>query len=103
MRNWTPTIVERYEKVVRFIPVADVRGVPGFLKSYIRGRFRDEFSYSVLMDWEGIMATAFKVVEGVPNFIVVDDKAIIRYAIAGTGTRKQTDLLAKQLDVILGN
>lgn len=100
-KNWTDKIVPLFKDRVKFAPVADVQSVPGFLKGYIRSRFKDEFSYSVLMDWDGILIKAFRMVEDVPNIVVVDKQGVIQFTISGTGTKTQVDLLISNLNKVL--
>src|SRR5688500_15226013 len=47
VENWTDELVPKYKKKISFVPVADVTTVPDLLKGYIRGRFKDEFTYPV--------------------------------------------------------
>lgn len=99
--NWTKPLRERFESRIEFVPVADVREVPGFLKGYIRSRFRDEFSYSVLMDWEGTLITALDMQEGFPTFVLTDQNGVIRFRIFGSGIESQVNRLAKKIDELL--
>ena len=100
-KNWTDRIVPLFKDRVKFAPVADVQSAPGFLKGFIRSKFQDNFNYSVLMDWDGVLIKAFKMVEDVPNLVVVDKQGIIRFTISGTGTKSQVDLLISNLNKIL--
>ena len=100
--NWTGVLVPRFKSSpVRFIPVADVQSVPGFLKGFIRGKFKDEFTYAVLMDWEGVLIKAFRITEGVPNLIIVDKNGIIQHAVHGEGTADQIASFTTRLEQIL--
>lgn len=99
--NWTTPLIKEYGKRVKFVPIADVRGVPGFLKGYIRGRFRGEFKYPVLLDWEGTIATAVQFTAGYPNLMIVDANRSILYKTAGSGTAAQLLIFRTQLNAIL--
>jgi hypothetical protein len=99
--NWTKPLVEQYRNRVRFVPVADVRGVPGFLKGYIRSQFKKEFSYPVLLDWEGTVTTGIRFTAGLPNLAIVDASRTVRYLTAGTGTRQQINAFRDRLDQLL--
>jgi len=48
--NWTNKLVPKYRNKIHFVPIADVSPVPGFMKGYVRGQFKDKFSFSVLLD-----------------------------------------------------
>lgn len=102
--NWTKALIPRYRNVaVRFIPVADVQTVPGFLKGYIRGKFREEFKYSVLMDWDGVLVKAFGMKEGYTNLIIVNKQGIVQHVAYGTGTASQIEAFAGRLDLVLAS
>jgi hypothetical protein len=99
--NWTTPLVEQYKSRVRFVPVADVRGVPGFLKGYIRSQFKKEFSYPVLLDWEGTVTTGIKFTAGVPNLAIVDASRSVRHLTAGAGTRHEINTFRDRLNQLL--
>lgn len=48
---------------VAVLPVADLRGVPGFMKGRVRGRFPEEPERWILMDWDGRFAEAYELDE----------------------------------------
>lgn len=95
--NWTDELVPKYKKKINFVPVADVTTVPDLLKGYIRGRFKDEFTYPVLMDWDGVLVTALDRKAGYPTLVITDDKGVVKYRSWGKGTDSQVKRLAKKL------
>ncbi len=100
--NWTKVLVPRFKSAqVRFVPVADLRTVPGFLKGFIRGQFKDKFTYSVLMDWDGVLITNFNMTEGYPNFVVVNRKGVVEHVTYGKGTAAQIEALATRLQKVI--
>ncbi|MBS1913132.1 MAG: hypothetical protein JST22_14180 [Bacteroidetes bacterium] len=100
--NWTTPLLARFRNSsVRFVPVADVQSVPGFLKGFIRSRFRDEFRYSVLMDWDGVLIKAFNMQEDVTNLVIANKSGVIEHVAYGTGTTAQVESFAQRLEVIL--
>jgi hypothetical protein len=63
---------------VAVVPVADLRGVPGFLKGRIRGRFPEEPQRWVLMDWGGRFAEAYELdEESVSLLLFASDGALV--------------------------
>lgn len=100
--NWTNGLIPRFKSSpVRFVPVADVQSVPGFLKGLIRSKFREEFSYPVLMDWDGVLIEGFNMEEGYTNLVIVDKQGTVRHAVYGTGTPGQVEAFAKRLEQII--
>lgn len=57
---------------VQFFPVADLRGVPGFVKSFVRRKFPKEKNQSVLLDWDGQLAKRYDLASKQCNLLVFD-------------------------------
>ena len=53
-----------------FIGVADLRGVPFFLKPFVPGFFPDEKEKWILMDWDGEFAQAYNFREDFCNILI---------------------------------
>lgn len=98
--NWTDELVPAYRTKIHFVPVADVRGVPGLMKGYVRGRFRDEFSYPILMDWEGELSRTLGLKKGYPTLVVTRADGTVTYQAWGKGSRNQVGRLKKKLDEV---
>lgn len=60
-----------FEKVT-FIAHADLRGVPGFLKGFIKSRFPQDSLKWALMDWDGVLAKAYDYNAKTSNVLVFD-------------------------------
>lgn len=99
--NWTTPLVREYGQRIRFVPIADVRGVPGFLKGYIRSRFKKEFSYPVLLDWDGTITNGIHFTAGYTNLAIVDANRSIRYTAVGTGTAPQIEAFRTRLNKLI--
>lgn len=83
--NWTKQLIEHFQKDVQFAAFADVSLAPGFIKGYIKERFREAFSYSILLDWEGSVFEYYRVQDGLPNVIYIDENETVRLHTWGTG------------------
>ena len=57
---------------VEFLPVADLRGVPFFMKGFVKGKFPKEPARWILMDWKGQFVQAYNFVPAECNIIVFD-------------------------------
>jgi len=91
--NWTNVLEPLYRHNFEFVAFADVSSVPGFLKGFIKGKFKDAYSNPILMDWEGKLFEYYKCPEGIPTIVFVDNKGIIRYKISGKGTNFELQML----------
>lgn len=99
--NWTSKLVPKYKSQIHFVPIADVSPVPGFMKGYVRGQFKDKFSFSVLLDWQGVLVKAFNMEEGFPTLIVADKNGVVKYRGWGKGSESQIKRLQEKIDELL--
>lgn len=60
-----------YEDIV-FLPLADLRGVPFFMKSFVKSRFPKEAEKRVLLDWKGDIPKAYDFAPDSSNVLVFD-------------------------------
>lgn len=91
---WTKAILDSIEDRSEFdkialLGVADLRGVPFFLKGYVRGRFPEDRDKWALLDWKGLFAEAYDFVEEESNILVFDTQGRLVYRTNGTEPHKQ--------------
>ena len=99
--NFTKVLEPKYRSKATFVAVANVQSVPFFLKGFIRGKFQEHYSYTVLMDWEGILWEHFSCKDDVTTVVYIDPSGIARYKHSGTGTAKELEQLQTFLDANL--
>lgn len=66
-------------QAVEIVGVSDLRAVPGFLRSFVRGKFPDEPEKWVLMDWTGIFAEAYDLEPKACNILLFDGVGELLY------------------------
>ena len=86
LQNWIKPLVDSLNDKVRFASFADVSTVPGFLKGFIRSKFREAFTWSILMDWDGVVMEHYLARPDVPNILFVDATGTVRLHTWGQGT-----------------
>jgi hypothetical protein len=96
--NWTKVLEPLYRNTIEFVAFADVSSVPGFLKGFIKGKFKDSYSNPILMDWEGKLFEYYNCPEGIPTIVFIDSKGIIRYKISGKGTNSELQMLNEAIN-----
>jgi len=57
---------------VKVVRLADLRGIPSFLRSVVAKQLRQRYSTPILMDWDGQLAGRFDFAPGLANVAVVD-------------------------------
>ncbi len=68
---------------IKFIPNADLRGVPFFLKGYIRGKFPKEKERWTLLDWKGIFPKTYHYEKKVCNILIFNRERKLIHIVSG--------------------
>jgi hypothetical protein len=97
--QWGALIQKKYGKEVLILGVADVRTVPFFLKGKIRRDFKKDPN-SILLDWEGRIFTAYRLMKGAPNVVLIDGSGYVRYLHAGGPSDEARELLFKEIETV---
>ena len=85
---WTQAIYdslkaeENFDRV-KFLGVADVRGVPFFLKGYVRGKFPKDDEKWVLLDWKRAFAKAYEFEPEMSNVAIFDQRGALAHRAYG--------------------
>jgi len=90
--GWVAALKARYAGRIELRGLADVGGVPGFLRGKVRKRFQETRTYPVMLDWSGKTCAALGYQAGVANLVVFSEDGVIRGRIAGPAT---PDAIAK--------
>ncbi|MBN2366136.1 MAG: hypothetical protein EH225_09145 [Calditrichaeota bacterium] len=82
--TWSLAIYDSLKEIgledsVKFLPVADLRGVPFFLKGFVRSKFPSDYSKWILMDWSGKFARSYDFSPDASNIILFDRKGNLIY------------------------
>jgi predicted transcriptional regulator len=65
------------------LPYSDLRGVPFFMKGFIRSKFPEDPDNWVLMDWKGVIAKAYEFVPKASNTLVFAPDGSLVHHVAG--------------------
>ncbi len=98
---WTEPLTQRFADKVKFVACADVSLAPSFLKGYLRGRFREAYSNSILLDWEGTTFKHYHTQAGLPNVVFVGSDETVRLHTWGTGKQEHVEAFAQQVERLL--
>ncbi len=79
---------------LRIVHVADVRGVPFFLKGVVSRKFPEDKTNPIILDWKGRFATAYGFEGDKANILVFDKNALLeqQLAVSGIDNQKLVDL-----------
>lgn len=99
--TWTTPLTARLKDRVKFVALADVSLAPGFLKGYLRSRFRDAYDTPILLDWDGDVFEHYSFESGVPNVIFIDAQGVVRLHVWGKGSADQANAFATNVEKLL--
>lgn len=102
-RMWGPAIRDSLSargivEEIGHLGLADLRGVPFFLKGFVRGKFPKEDVGPILMDWKGQFPKAYDFMPGDCNILVFDADGELR--LRHHGKEPDEAGLARVLDAI---
>jgi hypothetical protein len=104
MGVYTRAVRERFGRdQVVIVRIANLRGVPFFMKGSVRGRFRganpDGTPRSpVLFDWGGTIARLYGFRSDLTNVYLIDAGGTLRYAAAGQGAAAEVGRLLEAVE-----
>lgn len=96
--NFTKVLEPKYRGKATFIAVANVSSVPFFLKGFIRSKFQENYTYTVLMDWKGVLWEHFSCKDDVTTVVHIDPAGIAKFKVSGTGTDKELEQIQTYLE-----
>ena len=67
---------------INWVGVADLRGVPFFMKGYVRNQFSEDEKEWVLLDWDGLFAETYNFEDGMSNIFVFNSKGTLVFKAA---------------------
>jgi len=101
--GWVTALKARYGGRIELRGLADVAGVPGFLRGMVRKRFQETCPYPVMMDWSGNVCSQFGFQPGVANVFVMGRDGAIQMSFAGSAREPALKRLYAAIDGALLN
>ena len=82
------------------VGVADVRGVPGFLRGRVKRVFREGLPHPVLLDWDGGVLGELGPKPGGPNVYLVGCDGRVLLGVAGEVSESKLNQVARAIAVL---
>ena len=101
LEDWISPFYKRYEEQIDIYGVANLKGVPGFMKPLLRKLFRKGLDYPVMMDWSGEVCTALSYDAEKANILILCQKGGIRHRVNGKVTEKDLQVCFSKVDELL--
>ncbi|MDY7038218.1 MAG: hypothetical protein SV375_18910 [Thermodesulfobacteriota bacterium] len=90
VEKWVRALYESYQDKIFIYGVAQLKGVPRWLQSTIRGIFKKFVKFSVMMDWSGEVCRAYGYKGGKAYVVIVNRNGVIQHTFNG---RASEDLI----------
>ena len=100
---WIQQLHNRYRRKIDIDGVADVSGIPTPMREIFRAVFRNQLTYSVMLDWDGSVVRQFGHKKGVANIYVIDRDGRIVNQTSGPLNDEALAALAMEIDRTLGD
>ncbi len=101
IEGWVRPLYSRYQERVEQYGVAVLSSVPALLRGAVRGIFKKKVKYSVLLDWKGDVAKAFRYEGKKANVVLVNRQGQIIYRTNGAATEAELQKLYQEIDKLL--
>jgi hypothetical protein len=98
---WTTPLTEQFKGRVQFVAFADVSLAPSFIHSMLKSKFRESYTNSILLDWDGGVFKHYLVQPGLPNVIYVGADGVVRLHTWGKGADKHVKAFANEVEKLL--
>jgi hypothetical protein len=95
--GWIDRLKQRDSGQVEFAGLADMSEVPALLRGMVRSRFRQQFTYPVMLDWSGAVCKALGASPGQVNVVVLDSKGLLRGRVTGPPSPENLEALFRAL------
>ncbi len=89
LEDWITPLYKQYEDRVDLCGVANLKGVPKFMRPMIRGMFRKGVDYPVMMDWSGETCEAFGYRANAADIFVVAPNGVLIHRVSGGVTEEK--------------
>jgi hypothetical protein len=96
--GWVEPLKQRYGTRIAMEGIADVSGVPGFLRGFVESKFRKHMSHGVMLDWTGAVVKPLACERGKVTVLVVDREGRVRGRAAGPASPQGLKVIFDALD-----
>ena len=101
LEDWITPFYNRFEDQVDICGVANLCGVPYFMKPVIRKLFRKGVNYPVMLDWSGEICESFGYKAGMPDIFIITRAGQLSFRISGTASTEKLNDCFAVLDQLL--
>ncbi len=101
IEGWARPLWDRYQTKIDQQGVAVLTSVPFFARGIVRGIFKSNVKYSVLLDWTGSVSKSFGYQSGKANLYVINRDGQIVLTVTGAASQTELNKVFAQIDRML--
>ena len=101
IEGWVRPLYQRYQERVEQHGIAVLNTVPSLMRGVVRGIFKRNTPYPVLLDWKGDVARAYGYQSKKANLVLIDRQGFIAYRTVGPASESALQNLFAQVDRLL--
>jgi hypothetical protein len=88
VEGWVRPLYERYQDTIAILGVAQLDGVPKWLRSTLVRIFKRSIKFSVMMDWTGEVCMGYAYPGGNAYVVIVNPQGAILHQVQGKASQK---------------
>jgi hypothetical protein len=97
MKLWIETSKQQFGTNVTYVGVADVRKVPAIMRHFIRKKFKEAYTYPILLDWSGSLTRSLNAKAEIPNVYLLSPDGKVLAKESGEVTKEKVQRLSSAL------
>ncbi len=102
VKKWIEPIAEDYLEPIHIVGIANLEGVPDFLKDPLRKGFqKNSAAWPILLDWEGVGFKTFGTPKNKISVCVVDTSGNVIWRYVGSPNKESLDSLKETINGLL--
>lgn len=98
IEGWSAPLYKKYDGKVYVFGIASLSGVPSYAQGLVRQLIKLQTSYSVLLDWGGIVSESFGYESDTANIIVIGKNGRVITTRSGAATSGVLENLYREID-----
>ena len=98
VEGWVRPLYDQYEDTIAIIGVAQLDGVPGWLRSTLVRIFKKSIKFSVMMDWTGDVCRAYEYTGRKANVVIISRQGTIQHRVKGKASQELIEECCQVID-----
>jgi hypothetical protein len=98
VEGWVRPLYDQYEETIAILGVAQLDGVPSWLRSTLVRIFKKSIKFSVMMDWTGDVCRAYEYTGRKANVVIISRQGAIQHRVKGRASQELIEECCQVID-----